>query len=118
MKIEVTLRWMNDVVEVRRVDPSDKTFMRFTLGTHDGDNLFVPLTDAHGVALASHTLLSRGPDGRVWLALPTGEVGPVTEQTRAAFTSGPFCVEVTAALPEALVPWLPSFDTLFANTAT
>jgi hypothetical protein len=115
MRIEITLWWHADTVEVQRIDDVD----RFTIGMRPEDDLFVPLARSEG---ASHTLIARAPDGRMWLwpihGTKHSAPQPIDEACDVEMALGAFTLRVRAVSRERSAPVLAVPDTQFANIST
>jgi hypothetical protein len=134
--VEVSLRWMNTVTDVRRV----RDVPRFRIGngvvskpgdkTGDGVDMFVPLEDGddkldlltaqNGSWSVNFTPSMGGTITRGGHTVPLSSAGgynvPLTDDTLVQLSVGPFTLEVQPVSKSRAVPVVPFFDTLWANT--
>ncbi len=123
--VEVTLRWGGSVTDVKRI----KNASTFSIGNQPGDALFVPLDGG------SFNLLTSGA-GQGWTVhwkdgmsgnitrgehnaplSSSGQSVSLTDDTVVSIGMGYHTVQVRAVPKSRLVPILPFFDILWANTA-
>jgi hypothetical protein len=133
--VEVSLRWMNTVTDVRRV----RSVPDFVIGSGpqvkagmkraaDAVDMFVPLTGGED----RFTLLNGGAEGWSVNFLPSmsgtitrggqtaplssaGGAVPLTDDTEVQIGMGPFTIEVKPVAKSRAVPVVPFFDTLWVN---
>lgn len=123
--VEVTLRWGGTVTDVKRI----KNASTFSIGKEKTDSLFVPLdggsfnllTSSAGQGWTVHWKdgmsgnITRG-DRSAPLSSSGVSVG-LTDDTVVTLSSGHHTLQVRVAAKSRLVPIIPFFDILWANTA-
>jgi hypothetical protein len=130
--IEVTLRWGGSVVDVRRIKAAPK----FSIGSADGDDLFVPLDGGSFTLLTStegggwRVRYRDGMAGNVTRgdqSAPLAQSGgapdgdgfaiKITDDTVVSLGVGYHAIEVRPVAKSRVVPFIPFFDALWANAA-
>lgn len=135
--LEITLRWGNDVVEVKRL----RGIPKLTIGTAKGVDLFLPLDDTG--AGDAFELVRQAPGGAKWQVRFTPQMGgtvrrggqtmslidsgampdgdalalTVTDDMQVTISIGYFTLEIRNVPRSRAIPIPPIFDMFFLNTA-